>query len=224
MNGYTGLPLEQFQQRVDAIRVQIAARGLDALFAFSDEYRPGSTLYLSDYHPINVIEESPQGVYVPVDGEVILFLGAINAKTAEGITWISDIHPVDELDAFFREQSGRTGRKLKVGLVGEALLPLKYYRRLRSALVESEFVYADDLLNRMRAIKSHEEIELMEKAAHLGDAGIMAAVERLQAGDTTEIELAATAEHVVRMGGAELGSATILSSGLNTQKPTWRAT
>ena len=224
INGYTGLPIEEFHQRVETIRAQIAARGLDALFAFSDEYRPGSTLYLSDYHPINVIEESPQGVYVPAEGDVVLFLGAINAKTATGISWIKDIRPVDELEAFFREQNGRKGHKLKVGLVGEALLPVKYYRRLRAALADSEFVYADDLLNKMRAIKSPKEIALMEKAAHLGDAGIIAAVDRLQAGDSSEMELAATAEHVVRMGGAELGSATILSSGINTQKPTWRAT
>ena len=222
--GYTGLPIELFQQRVETIRAQIAERGLDALFAFSDEYRPGSTLYLSDYHPINVIEESPQGVYVPVDGDVVLFLGAINAKTAAGISWIQDIRPVDELEPFFREQNGKKGRKLNVGLVGEALLPVKYYRRLRSALAESEFVYADALLNKMRSVKGPAEITLMEKAAQLGDAGIIAAVERLKAGDISEIELAATAEHVVRMGGAELGSATILSSGINTQKPTWRAT
>ncbi|MEM7131030.1 MAG: M24 family metallopeptidase [Chloroflexota bacterium] len=222
--GYTGLPLELFHQRVEMIRAQIAERGLDALFAFSDEYRPGSTLYLSDYYPINVIEESPQGVYVPVDGDVVLFLGAINAKTAEGITWIEDIRPVDELDAFFREQNGLKGRKLKVGLVGEALLPVKYYRRLRSALADSDFVYADDLLNKMRGTKHPAEIALMEKAAHLGDAGIIAALERLKEGEISEIELAATAEHVVRMGGAELGSATILSSGINTHKPTWRAT
>ncbi|MBV7336705.1 Xaa-Pro peptidase family protein [Chloroflexi bacterium TSY] len=224
MNGYTGLPVEQFHQRVETIRGQIVARGLDALFAFSDEYRPGSTLYLSDYHPINVIEESPQGVYVPVDGDVVLFLGAINAKTAAGISWIEDIRPVDELNAFFLEQNGRKGRKLRVGLVGEALLPVKYYRRSRLALADSDFVYADDLLNKMRSVKSSAEIALMEKAAQLGDAGIIAAVERLKEGPISEIELAATAEHVVRMGGAELGSATILSSGINTQKPTWRAT
>ena len=224
MNGYSGLPLETFQQRVEIIRDNLDIRGLDALFAFSDEYRPGSTLYLSDYHPINVIEESPQGVYVPCVGEVVLFLGAINAKTAAGISWIQDIRPVDELGAFFQEQNDRKGSKLKVGLVGEALLPLKYYRRLRSVLADSDFVYADDLLNKMRSVKTPEEIALMEKAAQLGDAGIVAAVKRLRAGPVSEIQLAATAEHVVRMGGAELGSATILSSGINTQKPTWRAT
>ena len=224
MNGFTGLPLAHFEQRIATIRDYLVQQKLDALFAFSDEYRPGSTLYLSDYHPINVIEESPQGVYVPVEGDVVLFLGAINAQTAVNITWIQDIRPVDELGAFFRARNQENKRPLRVGLVGEALLPIRYYRRMRAALEGSDFVSADAILNKMRAIKSAEEIALMEKAAQLGDAGLKAAVERLREGNVTERGLAAVAENVVRMGGADLGSATILSSGINTKKPTWRAT
>lgn len=224
MNGFTGLPLAQFEQRIATIRNYLVQQKLDGLFAFSDEYRPGSTLYLSDYHPINVIEESPQGVYVPVEGDVVLFLGAINAQTAVNITWIQDIRPVDELGAFFRVRNQEKKRPLRIGLVGELLLPVHYYRRMRAALEGSDFVSADALLNKMRAIKSPEEIALMEKAAQLGDAGLKAAVERLREGNVTERGLAAVAENVVRMGGADLGSATILSSGINTKKPTWRAT
>ena len=109
-----------------------------------------------------------------------------------------------------------------MGLVGEALLPVKYYRRMRSALAQNEFVYADDLLNRMRAIKCPEEIALMEQAAQLADSGLEAAVERLKAGDASENDLAAAAEHAFRLGGANLGSATIVSAGQHTQLPTWR--
>ncbi len=224
MSGFTGLPRENFTQRVAKIRNALAEKGLDALFAFSDEYRPGSTLYLSDYYPINVIEESPQGVYVPVEGEVVLFLGTINAQTARGISWIEDIRSIEDMAAFFKHLNEQKGRKLKVGLVGEILLPVRYYRRMRSALEGSEFVDVDDLLNRMRSIKSPEEVELMQKASDLGDAALKAAVARLRQGDVTEIELAAVAEHVVRLAGGNLGSATIIASGIHTRMPTWRPT
>ena len=126
MSGFTGLPRKDFQQRIKTIREYLSEKKLDALFAFSDEYRPGNTLYLSDYYPINVIEESPQGVYVPVEGEVVLFLGAINAKTARGISWIEDIRSIEEMDRFFQRRNEEKGRKLQVGLVGEALLPVRY--------------------------------------------------------------------------------------------------
>ena len=222
MPGFTGLSRETFSHRVAAVRRYLIDNGLDGLFAFSDEYRPGSTLYLADYYPINVIEESPQGVYVPAEGQVTLFLGAINARTAEAITWIEDIRAIDTLGPFFKRLREQTGRELKVGLVGETLLPVKYYRRMLSALEGSEFVCADDLLNRMRAIKCPEEIALVEQAAHLADKGLEAAIERLKASDASENDLAAAAEHPVRLGGANLGSATIVSAGQHTQLPTWR--
>ena len=222
MQGFTGLKSETFSRRVAAVRHYLIDNGLDGLFAFSDEYRPGSTLYLADYFPINVIEESPQGVYVPAEGEVTLFLGAINARTAATITWIEDIRAIDTLEAFFDRLREQEGRKLKLGLVGEALLPVKYYRRMRSALDQNEFVPAGNLLNRMRAIKCPEEVALMEQAAHLADRGLEAAMERLKAGGASENDLAAAAEHPVRLGNANLGSATIVSAGQHTQLPTWR--
>lgn len=222
MPGFTGLSRETFSHRVAAVRRYLIDNGLDGLFAFSDEYRPGSTLYLADYYPINVIEESPQGVYVPAEGQVTLFLGAINARTAEAISWIEDIRAIDTLGPFFKRLREQAGRELKLGLVGEALLPIKYYRRMLSALAQSEFVCADDLLNGMRAIKCPDEVALMEQAAHLADKGLKAAIERLKAGDASENDLAAAAEHPVRLGGANLGSATIVSAGQHTQLPTWR--
>lgn len=224
MNGFTGLSLDHFTQRVATIRNYINSQDLDALFAFSDEYRPDSTLYLSDYHPINVIEESPQGVYIPSEGDVVLFLGAINAVTARGISWIEDIRSVETLGEFFKDRAQVLRRPLRIGLVGAALLPLKYFRRLRTALADQEFVDADPFLHKMRSIKSPAEIQLMEQAAHLGDQALSAALKRLEEGAVTENELAAVAENVVRMGGAALGSATILASGPNTQMPTWRMT
>ena len=95
MKGFTGLQIETFTRRIESIKRELSARALDALFVFSDEYRPGSTLYLSDYYPINVIEESPQGVYVPLEGEVVLFLGSINAQTARTVSWIKDIRSIE---------------------------------------------------------------------------------------------------------------------------------
>lgn len=220
--GFTGLPIEIFRKRIEKIKQELLKINLDALFSFSDEYRPGYTLYLSDYYPINVIEESPQGVYVPRHGDVVLFLGSINAQTAKGISWIEDIRSIDKMSFFFNNLKEKTGRRLKIGLVGEALLPVCYYQKLRSCLANNDFIYVDDIINRMRQIKDLDEIKLMEKAAHMGDQAIREASKRLREGDVKEIELAAVAEYSIRSKGGNIGSATILSSGINTKKPTWR--
>ncbi len=220
--GFTGLPESTFRQRIQQICVELEERRLDALFVFSDEYRPGSTLYLADYYPINVIEESPQGVYVSAKGDVVLFLGAINAVTAREISWIEDIRFIDTLDDFFAEEKARLGRPIRAGLAGEALLPVKYQRRLTGILENNDFIVADDIIQRMRLIKSPDEVERMEAAGKLADAAISAAIERLQQGNTNEVEVAAYGEFVIRKAGGGIGSATVLASGVNTEKPTWR--
>ena len=222
MRGFTGLPVRTFTRRIERIQRELAEEELDALFVFSDEYRPGNTLYLSDYYPINVVEESPQGVYIPLGGEVVLFLGSINAQTAREVSWIQDIRSIEEMDLFFRSLKEKRGRPLKIGLVGEALLPVHYYRKLRSTLDGNDFTYADGIISRMRAIKSPDEIERMQNAAYLGDAAIKEAVARLRKGTVTEIELAAVAEYVIRTGGGNIGSATIIAAGMHTKMPTWR--
>ncbi len=220
--GFTGLPESVFRARVSKVQEELIDRQLDALFLFSDEYRPGYTLYFSDYFPVNVIEESPQGVFIPKEGEITLFLGGINAKTAEGISWISDIRSVETLEDFFANQRSALGRKIKAGLVGEAILPMKYSKRLAPLLDNSNFTNMDSLINNMRMLKSPDEIRLMDKVCKLADISIRAAVKRLKEGPVSEVELAATAEFAFRSKGGNIGSATILASGINTKKPTWR--
>lgn len=75
MGGYTGIPVPIFEKRIQIIAQYVRGNHLDGAFIFSDEYRAGFTTYFSDYKPINVIEESPQGVFVTPEGKVTLFLG-----------------------------------------------------------------------------------------------------------------------------------------------------
>jgi len=223
--GYSGMTVDVFRNRVARLLKEIQEKALDGLLLFSDEYRPGYTVYISDYKPINVIEESPEGVFISAKGEVVLFLGAINVQAAKKVSWIEDIRSVETLPEFFNVQRDRVnGRKLKIGLVGEALLPVKYYRRLQAALADNDFIYMDDILTSMRQIKNDQEILLMEKAAEIGDASIRSALERMKRGKVSEIELCATAEFTIRKRGGDIGSATVLSSGMNTEAPTWRPT
>ena len=220
--GFTGLAESVFRARVQKVQEELSDKKLDALFVFSDEYRPGYTIYFSDYFPVNVIEESPQGVFIPKEGEITLFLGGINAKTAEEITWIRDIRSVETLKEFFADEQSRLGRKIRAGLVGEAILPVKYSKRLVPLLENSDFTNMDALVNNMRMIKSPEEVVLMDKVCKLADRSIRAALKRLKEGVVSEAELAATAEFTFRAEGGNIGSATILASGINTKKPTWR--
>lgn len=224
MAGYTGIPVGIFEKRIGEIARYVRGNRLDGAFIFSDEYRAGFTTYFSDYKPINVIEESPQGVFVTPEGKVTLFLGAINSQSARRVSWIEDIRNIETLSDYFKELRDRKGEALLIGLSGQELLPVKYFKRLQEWLVGNDYIDMDSKLTDMRAVKEPEEIELARYAAKVGDMSLKACVEQMSESTVTEIDLCATAEYVMKSNGCDLSCATVLSSGMNTEVPTWRPT
>lgn len=224
MAGYTGISSYIFENRVQEIAKYVRENRLDGAFIFSDEYRAGFTTYFSDYKPINVIEESPQGVFVTPDGHVTLFLGAINAQSAARVSWIKDIRNFGTLSDYFKALKEKKGGPLLIGLSGQDLLPVKYFKLLQGWLVGNDYIDMDAKLTQMRAVKEKEEIELAKYAARVGDMSLKACVEQMKESEVTEIDLCATAEYVMKSNGCDLSCATVLSSGMNTEVPTWRPT
>ena len=115
MAGYTGISLYIFEKRVAEIAEYVRKNRLDGAFIFSDEYRAGFTTYFSDYKPINVIEESPQGIFITPEGHVTLFLGAINAQSAAKVSWIKDIRNFSTLSGYFKTLKEKKRIVIKVG-------------------------------------------------------------------------------------------------------------
>lgn len=224
MAGYTGISLYIFEKRVAEIAEYVRKNRLDGAFIFSDEYRAGFTTYFSDYKPINVIEESPQGIFITPEGHVTLFLGAINAQSAAKVSWIKDIRNFSTLSGYFKTLKEKKGEPLLIGLSGQELLPVKYFRLLQGWLVGNDYIDMDEKLTVMRAVKEQEEIELAKYAAKIGDMSLKACVEQMKNREVTEIDLCATAEYVMKSNGCDLSCATVLSSGMNTEVPTWRPT
>lgn len=223
--GFSGLPRAVFEERIRRMQREVQAGSLDAAFVFSDEYRPGNTMYFSDYKPINVIEESPQGVYIPPDGDPVVFLGGINAQAARRRSWVADIRDIETVGDFFADLRN-PGKRLRLGLVGKALLPVKYYEMLLRWIQVDDIIDFDDALIKLRSIKSKEEVDLMQRAAEIGDDSIREAIALLRGSKSpvSENDLAARGEYIIRACGADIGSATVLSAGLNTAEPTWRPT
>lgn len=197
-------------------------QGLDALVIYSDEYRSGHTTYLTGYKPINVIEESPQIVFLVEELPPVVLVGRLNRYAARDVIWIDDVRPVHlaakHLPDIFATMAGRACR---VGVIGDNLLPIAFHEILRGAVPRAEFVSVDSLLVDMRQIKSQAEIDLMRRAAEINDQVLRQVLERCHVGQT-EIEVAGEAEYAGRQLGADFGSATVVMSGPNTKYPAWR--
>ena len=198
-------------------------RGLDALVIYSDEYRSGHSTYLTNYRPINVIEESPQMVVMIGDAQPIVLIGRLNAYAARDIAWMDDIRgihqPSEDLPEIFAPLHGRRSR---VGLIGMNILPVLLFNHIQAALPEGEFVSCDDVILDLRKIKSPAEIELMARAAEINDEVLRCVLRECRVG-MTELQVAGIAEGLARKMGADIGSATVVMSGPNTNYPAWRA-
>lgn len=72
------------------------------------------------------------------------------------------------------------------GLIGLEMLrtPVPFFNRLVELLPEARFESADDMLRRLRMIKTMEEIETMSTGARLTDDGVWKGLHAAKAGDT----------------------------------------
>jgi Xaa-Pro aminopeptidase len=93
----------------------------------------------------------------------------------------------------------------RAGLVGvnskfSMGMPYAHHTHVRSELPELELVDVTARFQRLRTVKSEEEIEWLRKAAELTDRGMLALAERARPG-MTDVELVALAEAAYRPGG-----------------------
>lgn len=214
------LPPSEYDARLTALRDEMAAKEYDVFVVYADEYRPGDAFYLSNFKPINVLEEAHQLVIVPLDAEPVLLTGTLNSYGASERAWVADVRPFDTMAETLAEvveaQDADT-----VGLAGEKLFPVRYYERFADAIPDQEIVRDDELLAQLRWHKSDAEVAMLEAAGRIGDESIVDVVEALEPG-VTEADLAAVGEFGARRRAAEIGSAYVIIAGENTRHPTWR--
>ena len=212
----------ELSDRLTRIREKMHEENFNALIIYSDEYRSGNTTYFTDYKPINVIEESPQVIFVVEDADPVVMIGRLNSFAAKETIWIDDVRPIHEidehLDFIFKPIKSKNP---KIGIIGDNLLPVKTFNSIKNNLPEAKFVSCGEMLSEIRAIKSPAEIELMRKAASINDYVLSKIVNKCKVG-MTEVEVAAEAEYLGRKMGADIGAATVIMSGPNTNYPAWR--
>lgn len=215
---------EELEHRTENLRKAMRSEGYDALVIYSDEYRSGHSTYITNYKPINVIEESPQLVIMIGDAQPVVLLGRLNAYAARDNCWIDDVRgihrPYTDLPEIF---APIVGRPSKIGLIGKNIMPVEIYEQIGEAVPEASFESRDDIMLDLRKIKSEAEIELMARAAAINDAVLKKAAKAVKVG-MTEIQVAGVAEGLAREMNADIGSATVVMSGPNTNYPAWRAT
>ena len=224
------IPRGEFEERRSRAAEAVRTSGLDALLVCGrgggtlDRY--GDVMYLTNfYSSFPFIPD--YGDHWSARAHPFVLLGADGRARL-----LADIPVLDEV-AMPREDVVRTDRVLetlideiraagldagRLGIAGYDTLPASYLDRLRGALPEARFEAAEEILSRLRAVKSPAEIELLAAAAEVGSRTIEAMLDRAVAGATHGDVVAAGQQVLVSAGGVLYNS--FMASGTGGGHPT----
>ncbi|MGI8781722.1 MAG: M24 family metallopeptidase [Solirubrobacteraceae bacterium] len=226
--------LDEYGDRLDRTRERMRAQGIDTLIVTD----PANMHYLTGYDGWSFY--TPQGVVVPVEGELLLFTRAMDANGARLTTWLEDRQILGFPEDLVQQRDRHplqwvagelTRRDLAGGAVALELdsyfFSPRAYEALRAGLPGARFSDSEQLVNWVRAVKSPAEIELMRRAARIMERVMRAGIDAIEPGvrqcDAVATIAAAQAGGTEEHGGDYPAIVPMLPTGVGTSAPhlTW---
>lgn len=230
------IPDSDYERRVSRLQEEMSQADLDVLLTYSSESEPASSRYLADFWPFFDFA----GVVIPREGPAALITGGPESfEFAQQFSRIKQLH----IHPVFVESSAPDwvpevkyedfkailaavcrGPVRRIGLTDWNIFPHAIFVELQQAAPEAQIIPADDLLLRVRAIKSEYELAVIRKAYQITEQAMIDALNGVSVGQT-EWEVEAQAHITMRRMGAEGTSYPIwVCSGPNTRQSLCRST
>src|SRR5882724_9321229 len=193
---------EVFARRLERARGELKTRGLDLLIATpSTNYE-----YLTGYNPGR--SERLIALLVPVAGAPAIVCPSFEVERIKRHSIVTELHGWEEQEdphALVRE----TVRRLRPGsesgtMALESSTAYQTFRRLGAALPGWKFEDAAPVTERLRVIKSPEEVALLRRAIAITQDAMAATFAQLAVG-TTEVQVAQTLSREMEQRGAPGG-------------------
>jgi Xaa-Pro dipeptidase len=207
--------IEEYQQRMTAVRSAMAERGADVVIVDETEH----LAYLTGFGPSATMY---QACLIPRDGTPIMVLRRLDEPTFLERTWLTDYvtfgdaeDPVAVVTATLAEQGWSTKR---IGLeLDSNYLTARRYLEFVAALPQATIVDFSRVLWEQRLRKSPAEIEFLRRAARVADEAMIRAISAVGEGVSERaaaiaasrafLELGADGSHVGRIAsGGRTGS------------------
>ncbi len=193
---------EVFQRRLERARSELKARGLDLLIA-----TPGTNYeYLTGYNPGR--SERLIALLLPVAGGPAIVCPSFEVERIKRHNVITDLHGWEEQEdphALVAEMARRIrpgARRHVVAL--ESSTAYQTFLRLGRALGAWRFVDAAPVTERLRVIKSPEEVALLRRAIAITEDAMAATFAQLAVG-TTEVQVSQALSREMEQRGAPGG-------------------
>ena len=191
-----------FSRRLERARLELKARGLDLLIA-----TPGTNYeYLTGYNPGR--SERLIALLLPVAGAPAIACPSFEVERIKRHSVITELHGWEEQEdphALVAE----TARRLRPGSGGgtialESSTAYQTFLRLARALPAWKFVDAAPVTERLRVIKSPEEVELLRRAIAITLDAMAATFAQLAVG-ATEVQVSQALSREMEQRGAPGG-------------------
>lgn len=195
-----------------------AKAGVDAIVAMS----PENFAFVSGAHVLTVEYIRPRQAFVvlPKSGKPFTVYCSIEGATMRDESWIEDrVEYTEFVDSPVEKLAeAMKARGLERGKVGIDLeyLPQSSYAVLHAALPDVEFVDTTETVAKVRAIKTDEEIAILEHAARGTHRAVLDAMEASKLGDT-EKQMADRISQGVLNNGADTTLFMCFGSGERTR-------
>jgi len=202
-------PKNELEYRYRKLQAEMAAAGLDAvimvqnadLFYFTGTIQAGN-------------------LYLPASGEPVYLVRRdyLRARMESALAQVIPCSSLSELPGILSDHGQRAPERLGLEL---DLLPVNLFEKYRTLYPGAQLLDASPLIRRVRMVKSHYEIHIMQDAGNQADKVYRRAAEFIREG-MSELELAAELEHLARLEGhqgylrmrafnGELGMGQVLS-------------
>jgi Xaa-Pro aminopeptidase len=211
----TRISLPELERRWKLVRDHMKQRGLDALIVQCErDFTGGYVKWFTDvpaYYPrtvvfhasdlMTVVEHGAAGRRRSLGGK-----DADNPGVGEVITTSAfpSVHYTQTYDAEAVSDVLIRRQYRKIGLVGPAGMPHGFVAYLEKAQSGAEISDETEFIDRVKAIKSEEEIALIRKAAQMQDAVFSKVLSHIKPG-MRDMEVAALAQYEGQLLGSEQG-------------------
>ncbi|MBE6647584.1 MAG: aminopeptidase P family protein [Ruminococcaceae bacterium] len=195
---YAKIESREYLQRVNALRAEMAKRGVDLVVGFSNLLEIGIVRYYSGFAPVN----ESAAIVIPLEGQTVVCSGQAsydyclvqNSLPESRIAILPEIGEVSgfeydtegqlDFEELFQQIKAEHPGVKRVGFIGRLIFPSIIMNKLKKVFADAEIVDFDDVHYEQRIRKSPCEIEVLKTNWAMASEMFTNVVPKIQAGMT----------------------------------------
>ena len=195
---YPKIESKEYLQRVNALRAEMAKRGVDLVVGFSNLLEIAIVRYYSGFAPVN----ESAAIVIPLEGQTVVCSGQAsydyclvqNSLPESRIAILPEIGEVSgfeydtegqlDFEELFQQIKAEHPGVKRVGFIGRLIFPSIIMNKLKKVFADAEIVDFDDVHYEQRIRKSPCEIEVLKTNWAMASEMFTNVVPKIQAGMT----------------------------------------